>query len=651
MAVSNITTTLYSRLHFTGLSGSGFDTDTLVEQLMKVERAPLDKLTQKRQLTQWKSDAYRDVISKLRGFKDEYLNVLKPAQNMLSPNSYKKYTVTSTDSNVVTVSANAEAAAGSHKIIVNRLATADKAVSGGGVTDPLVGRPVSSFDLSGKKFMVTLDGVTKEITMDNYSFDSGDNSSDIVSKASTGLQALLDKAFGEGKITATYNSTNKTIQFEATGGANKITLVNGFGNDGLSSLGFTGGDSNRLNIGASLDALQVKFANNLTFDSDGKLKFTINGKAFTFDGSTSLFSMMNTISSDSDAKVNMQYDEITDRFVLTAKQLGDGNNIVIGAEQGGNFFGDGGVSGISTGSAATEEGTDALVTIDGVDLVRSNNSFTVNGITYNLLKADPGVEKTVELVPDVDSVYNSIKTFIDKYNELIDSVNTTLSDKYDRSYQPLTSDQRDAMSEDDIKKWEEKAKTGLLKNDPILQNMISSMRLALFEKVDGVDIDLKMVGITTGSWQEKGKLHIDETTLKKAIRENPDAVMSLFSKSSTSTYGNVDLTAEQRTQRHKEEGLFQRISDILDDNIRTNRALDGTKGLLLEKAGITNDASQYTNLLYKEMEDYDKKINSLVDKLTEKQNKYYEKFAAMETALSRMNAQSSWLASQLGTSK
>lgn len=648
---------LSSLIRVSGLGGSGLDTDSIVKQLMRAESAPLYKLTQKKQLAQWRQDDYRSITNLLRGFKDTYFNVVKASTNMLSLSSYKKFIGTSTNSSIVTVSGDAASTPGTHKVSVISLATAGIAVSGGvnGVTDKLEGT-VSNYNLSGKTLQLTVDGVTREITLDNYTYTADPASSDIVSKADTGLQALLDAAFGTvlvggvptSKVTASFDANTQKLTFDTAGGASKVTLSGG---TALSDLGFTAGASNRLDTAQSLDSLQTKFATDLTFNADGNLIFNINGSTFTFNKSVSLSAMMNTINADTKANVNMKYDETTDRFTITAKQLGYGDNIIIdAATQQGNFFGASSASAIGTGSATTTQGTDATAMIDNQLVTRSSNSFAVNGVTYNLLRAhtDPATQsETVSLTLNSDDVYNSIKSFVDKYNEVISSINTKLGEKYDRTYQPLTDDQKSNMSEDDIKKWETKAKTGLLRNDTLLQNIVYGMRKALSDGVidsSGKTVNLSSIGITTGTYQSQGKLVIDEVKLKAAIQKDPDAVSNLFTRQSSVSYSAANTSA-LRTQRYNEEGLAYRLSDILDDNIRTI----GGKGTLLEKAGIEGDSTEYTNLIYKEIVRYDTDIYNLSEKLKDEENAYYARFTAMEKYIQQMSNQSSWLSSQLSS--
>jgi len=157
---------------------------------------------------------------------------------------------------------------------------------------------------------------------------------------------------------------------------------------------------------------------------------------------------------------------------------------------------------------------------------------------------------------------------------------------------------------------------------------------------------LSSIGITTGIYTDQGKLTIDETKLKEAISNDPEAVSELFTKESSISYSGT-LTSEERAQRYNEGGLANRLYDILNDNIRTV----GGKGRLLEKAGIQGDMTEFTSSSYKEIDAYNKNIASLLDKLADKENKYYARFTAMERAISKMNAQSSWLSSQFSSSK
>jgi len=168
VAVNNISNLINSRIRLTGIS-SGLDTDAIIEQLMSVERAKVDKIKQEKQILEWKRDIYRDIINKLRSITDEYFNVLKPKTNFTSQSAFTSFKISSSNESVVTVTANASAASKVHSITVHSLASAAKIVGTSGLVDGIKGsNAVNTLSLQGKEINVTLDGVTKTIALEDY---------------------------------------------------------------------------------------------------------------------------------------------------------------------------------------------------------------------------------------------------------------------------------------------------------------------------------------------------------------------------------------------------------------------------------------------------------------------------------------------------
>jgi len=629
-----------SNFRLSGLA-TGLDTDQMVRDLMRVERLPLTKLERQRQLTEWRISAYREFTNAVRGFKEKFFDIANQTSYLLSDNAFKVFSAVSTNDEYITARGTNTADAGSHTIKVIQLATADKAISAGAVSKPITGT-VKDFNLSGKSIIVTLDGVTREIELSNY-----DNLADLINDGNNGLQKLLDDAFGEGKIIV--SEVSGQLQLTTANGASRLTVFSGTkGAEGLKSLGFANGAANRISTGTTLVGLADQLAGALNFDGNGNVSFEINGESFTFSQNDTLLKVMNTINNNAKANVIISYDEASDKFTITAKQTGAGDNIRI-SETSSTFFS---AIGIDTANPVTEQGKDAIVEIDNVLVTRSTNVFTVNGIEYTLKKAhapnDAGETITVE--QDVDAVVNSIKLFVEEYNKLVVKFTTALTEKYDRNFYPLSEEEKEALSEDEIEKWEKKAKTGILRNDPILQQIQYEMRRALLDPVEGVGINLSSIGITSKSYQDRGKLYIDEDKLKAAVREKPDEIRNLFKQPSQSVPSySRDLTSTERSVRYKEQGLFYRISDILEDAISTFRDKDGRKGILLEKAGIEGDLSEFRSSLALDLIDYDKRIDELYDKLVKKEQNYYLQFSQLETYMSRMNSQMNWLTSQVNS--
>ncbi|WP_069650352.1 flagellar filament capping protein FliD [Caloranaerobacter ferrireducens] len=606
-------------LRITGLA-TGIDTDQMIKDLMKVENIKVDKAKQERQYLVWQRDAYREISNLLRGFKDEYFDVLKPETNFMSSSMFKAYEATAKVNGIVTsavtVEATSSALLGTHKLEqITQLATKDTWTSSDKVSSGLTGAAVNLAGLNnGDTFDLTLDGVKKTITLEK------DYGSLTVTQLKDDLQVLIDNAFGAGNITVIENGG--TLTFEADGHTLVISDTN-TGDTTVSDLGFTSGDKNIFDLNKTLDS---------------NVEFTINGITFSFDTSYTYADIINEVNS-SDANVTLSYSSLTDKFTLQANQEGAVNNISL-SDVTGNLL---------TGTFKlinTSQGQDAIFKLDGVTTTRSSNTFTIDGVTYTLNSTYTDVNPIdITISSNPDDLIEKIKGFVEKYNEVISTINGKLSEKKYYDYKPLTDAQKDEMTEKEIELWEEKAKSGILRSDSILEGIVNDMRTALYDSVEGVGISLYDIGITTSSnYKDRGKLVINEEKLRQALEDRPQDVMNLFAKESDIDYSDTS----NRAQRYNEEGLAHRLYDILQDNIRTTRDSNGRKGLLLEKAGIENDVTEYNNVLNEKISDYDEMINELLDELADKENYYYTMFARMERAIQQMNNQSAWLMGQLG---
>ncbi len=452
------------------------------------------------------------------------------------------------------------------------------------------------------------------------------------------MQSSIDTAFGTGKITVD-NNLDK-LNFTTTNG--RVTLTSGT-SDALTQLNLASGASNGLNLFTKLDVT------NTNTPLSGTLDFNINGVSFSFDTANKTMNDVMTEINSSSANVSLIYSEVTDKFTLTSKTKGAGAAITI-SDATGSLFGASGAIGIAAGSISN--GQDAIFNLDNViGIARSENNFTIDGLGYNINQTD--IPVTITVNQDVDQVYNKVKNFVDKYNEVITKINGELQEERDRDYTPLTDEQRESMTDDQIESWESKAKSGILRNDSTLTNTINSMRTALYDTIKDVPGGLSSLGITTDNYflstkAQKGKLIIDETKLKEAIKNSPDKVMNIFSKESTIAY-SPNMTAAQKSTRYNENGVVQRLYDILQDNIRTTRDDDGKKGTLLEKAGIIGDMTEYDSLIPDEIEDKEDIISEMMERLYDKEESYYTKFSALETAMTKLNSQSSWLTQQFSS--
>ncbi|ALS24469.1 flagellar filament capping protein FliD [Paenibacillus naphthalenovorans] len=275
--------------------------------------------------------------------------------------------------------------------------------------------------------------------------------------------------------------------------------------------------------------------------------------------------------------------------------------------------------------------TDASVDINGVTgITKKSNTFTINGVELTLNPLTPaGSSTTVTVKTDTDKMVESIKGFINDYNEILKTMQDKINESRFQGYPPLSDEQKKEMKDSDIELWTKRARSGLLRNDSYLSQAVSGMRMAIMAQVETGSKDYKTlssIGIETGQYVENGKLYLtDENKLRKAIEENPDAVIAMFTAN-----GNGD--ADQ-----SDVGIAERIYDQL------KITLDG----LTSRAGTAVSLSD-NSVLGKRLYEMDKEIDKWNVRLNEIENRYYRQFTAMESAISRYNSQSLYLANAFG---
>lgn len=323
---------------------------------------------------------------------------------------------------------------------------------------------------------------------------------------------------------------------------------------------------------------------------------------------------------NAESGVTAFYDEATKQISFTSKNTGSlgttssDNAIVIT----GDFFTDKKVG--LVGSLNYKDGVNAELTYNGLVINRSSNTFQINGAEITL-KKETSAPITFSSTADVDAVMDTIVKFVDKYNEIIEKIKGKTEETKYRSYQPLTVAQKEEMTEKEIELWETKAKSGTLRNDSILNSVLTKMRTSLYSSVSGTSAfsQLSQIGITTTkNYLEGGKLEINKDELRAAISENPNGVYELF----------------QKTDKSTGEGIAQRLRG----NLKTAMAD------IMTKAG--NDKSgNATFTIGKVLNNYTTRISNFETKLTALETRYYKQFTAMETAINRANSQSSSLSS------
>ena len=498
--------------------------------------------------------------------------------------------------------------------------------------------------IAGKELTFTYNGVSKSIKLPEK---DALNNGNILDTLRTSMQKQLDDAFGDGRIKVSANSGGLQFKTTVPGGGNDTSSVLSVSSGSAGLLGENGalnmnyGESNRVNMEAKISESGLRtFKEGTTFPAT----ITINGVDIKVEESDTVRTLMDKIN-NSDAGVEVNYQNSSDKFVFTSKKDGASGKISVGGDFK-NIFGT---------SFNKTDGQDAIVAVkyagsdEVVEIVRDSNSFKIDGMTISVngefgYKAGAGgkleLDKTSDPVTfdakvDEDKIVETIKKMVEEYNEIIELVGKETGIKPNRDYEPLTSAQKAEMSESEIEAWEEKAKEGLLFNDNDLKGLSNSLRFVVSTADQAA---LKKLGITTSSTaSDKGKLSFDESAFRAALKTDPEGIREMFTK---------ERTVDENGVATGVNGIAVNMKSAFDKYAKT---LGEPKGILIERAGsIKSPASITQNSLYKQMEQIDKRISDLQDVLKMEQDRYIRQFTALESVIAQMNSQSGWL-SQFGS--
>ena len=615
----------------TGVGGlvSGMNTDQLVQGLTLGTRTKIDQQGQNIQSLGWKQTAYRTVSKALNEFQSKYLDVLSKS-NMKSTSFYNTVQASSPSSKI---SVDSASTGNEGNITINAITqlASNQMIKGTASTLPLGGKLASTTPgtlsaddvtalldkIQGKSIKLTLDGKVKTITFDNDFMTNARGNLSSAGLQST-FQTAVNKAFGEKSVGIPMigvSVVGDQLSFVAAG--SQLT-ANALNNDTatLGFLGLTDGESNKLDANLSLEKLG--FARPLATGVE-PFKLTINSVKFEFNKTDTLSTVMSKINS-SDAGINIGYSSISDKFTMTAKNSGAGENIVVSEEQG-NLLGS---MGLTLGAGAVDtKGENAILTVNNVEITRSSNDIEVDGAKISLLeKTGVGEVITVNMKQMGSSLLEPVKSFVADYNAMIDLVNGLVKETADSSYKPLTDTQKATMTQTQIEAWETKAKVGLLSGDNLLRGIASQMQTMMYGSAVKGGISLYDLGITSAGYNENGKLVVDETKLKAALETKGSAIKELFTTADT--------------------GLANKLNSIITAATKTAGA-KGSRGSLVEMAGYASTISDTDNNITANIESDKKEKTTLETGLKAEETRLWAQFTAMETALSRLNSQSAML--------
>lgn len=643
----------------TGLT-TGMDTDQLVKDLMKIEQAKYDKVDIKKQYTEWQQEAYRTTISTIDEFQSKYFDVLNQENYLMSISSFSAFSSTTLvngeEEDYVTVTGTADATSLNHTIeSVDNLATTDKwhsAVSSIASVNSvaITLEKLNAIKDAGGSLDLSIDGSTKTITFTGEEFDeidgvAGDELTidDLVDVLNDKIEAAFGSGYSDVVGTIT-DGVDDFIQFDQPGST--VGVYKSSDSSLLSQLGISSGITN--------ESYETRSINVLFGITDEKLNdFSINGVKISNLASSDTVEEFAEKINAANTGVKLTFNAKSNRFLLESNKTGAVNNIDFSDSEDANFvfaaLGFADVAGDGTTSAAyRESGENAIVNIDGETIVKAENSFELEGVRYTLNKEYTGVgidPIEITLKNNTDEIADKIKGFVEDYNTLIAVLHGIVGEEKNDDYKPLTDEQRSSLSEDQIEDWETEAKKGILRRESNITKMLDEMRTAFYESVEGSNISLADIGITTSSnYKDRGKLVVDDEKLLNALENDFDGVVTLFTQESDNPY----LEKGTSSERYAENGLMQRLDDIISNQIRTTRDTDGNKGYLIEKAGVTGDSSVVNNTLSKQLLAYDDRLETILDLLSDKEERYYLEFASMESALAQLQNQAASLTSTLG---
>lgn len=387
--------------------------------------------------------------------------------------------------------------------------------------------------------------------------------------------------------------------------------------------------------GGSLTALSKlsDLAGSESITGSGQIKIQAGSKEVSMNitADTTISDVMNQLK---DAGLNANFDAKQQRLFVSAKESGEANDFsIVGLDSNGQAALSAlGISASSVGSSKID-GQDAIIYLNKAEFTNSTNSFEINGLTITALsETAAGEDVTITTQDDTDGIYDMIKNFFKEYNSIINEIDKLYNAESASKYEPLTDDEKESLSDAEVEKYEKKIKDALLRRDSNLSSIRTAFTTTMSsgvtvngKKMYLSDFGIDTLGYFTAADNQKNAYHIDgdpddEDTsgnadkLKSLISSDPDTVVSFFSSLSRELYSSMN---------------------------NLSSAIDGyrTYGSFYDDKKMKSDYSDYTT-----------KIAEMEEKVNDYEDKWYKKFSKMETALAKMQSNSSAISSLLGGS-
>lgn len=591
------------------ISNTGMDMDALVKASVSTYQSKYDAAYKKETVAEWTKSAYADLYAELTKFKStasDYKLQSKTTAN----------TTTSGDSSVVTATANGDALNISHDVTVNAVArnaslqtksaitratgtaTSTKLsdVAGIPLTDPTL--PKDEYDAANNKIAISFDVQDSATSTEKHtvSYTYGDLQTKTLTDLASDIKNLTtttaDHKTINTNITASYDATNDTMNiYNKKAGADNIIKIS-------ANTSATEGDPLETQTQKLLTNLHLATYNGTTTSSP------LNAAALN----------VNTIAG------------VGSSITVDGKNyIGDTNSITVA----GVTYSANKVSPSTTTSTVDTAITDPTGTTT-TTTPTSTVTTTIDKVTGKTVTTTARTPTKVAVATDPDALVKSVQTFVDSYNTLLDKMTAQLHASKSSTYGALTSDQKSAMTADEITAWETKAKTGILRNDSILSKTVDDLRNAMTMTVSGGGLykTAGSIGLTVGDWKTYGHITLDTDKLKTAIADDPSIVDKILAGDNKNT-STTDMGSQ---------GVATRLSNLLTVDMKN----------FSDKAGTSASTSD-TSTLGTQITDMNTNLTALLKALQDKENFYYTKYNAMESAVGKLTSSLTSVTSYLGS--
>lgn len=413
----------------------------------------------------------------------------------------------------------------------------------------------------------------------------------------------------------------------------------------LSELGYTGSGGD----------IQVK-------DSSGNVVKTVS-----VTGNTTIKDLVSALNGAGDTKAS--FDATNKRIFMTSNKTGEQNAFSLDGDA--DILKTVGLS--KEGGASIVDAQDSEIELNGAKFTSANNTYTVNGLTIDCLAETGNSEISITTSVDTQSMYDQVKSFLSQYNSLMKEMYSLYNADSAKGYEPLTDSEKDQMTDTEVEKWEEKIKAALLRRDDTLDGIMSTMKNAMstsyyiyngnavtydsdkqYYKCNGNAIKNSDGSYVTSASQLK--LWASANGAKKyslsSFGIKTEACATMTANSSQDAY-HIDGDADDSVSKNNSDVLLNMLSSDPDTVSSFMKQL--TSGLysaidtkMKSVKGLSSSYTIYNDIeMAREYSDYTDTISKWEDKLTDLEDSYYKKFAAMESALASLQSQSSSLSSLL----